>query len=52
MRELVMLVGAAAELCGLLRDQLISNGFTREEAVAMSTEYLKILATPKTKEDK
>ena len=52
MKELLMVVGAAAELCGLLRDQLIKNGFTREEAVAMSTEYLKILASPKLKEDK
>jgi len=52
MKDLLMVVGAAAELCGLLREQLMQNGFTREEAVAMSTEYLKILATPKNKEDK
>ena len=52
MQDLLMVVGAAAELCGLLREQLMKNGFTRDEAVAMCTEYLKILATPKAKEEK
>ena len=52
MKDLLLLLGSAAELCGLLRDLLMRNGFTREEAVVMTTEYLKILATPKQKEEK
>lgn len=33
-------IGATCELLGFLRDTLIQNGFTREEAVGMATEVL------------
>ncbi len=38
-------IGAACEIVGFLRDNLIRNGFTREEAVMMSTEALLELLT-------
>lgn len=33
-------MGAACELTGFLFQQLIKNGFTREEAMQMATKYL------------
>lgn len=33
-------IGGMAEMVGLLRDSLLKNGFTREEAVSMAGECL------------
>lgn len=51
MNELLTAVGALAEMCGLMRDELMRNGFSRREAVAMTTEYLKTVTTPNKKEE-
>lgn len=53
MNDFVIAVGALAEMCGLMRVELMKNGFTRQEAVAMTTEYLKTVTAPdKKKEEK
>lgn len=38
-------LGAIAESCGILRDQLISSGFTRTEAIALCRTYLQSMVT-------
>ena len=39
-KELVTAIGAISETLGLLRESLIKNGFTRQEAVQMCNTYL------------
>ena len=51
MNEILNAVGVLAEMCGLMRDNLMRNGFTREEAVAMATYYLLAVATQNKKEE-
>ncbi len=33
-------LGALCEIAGFLRDHLMDNGFTREEACSMALEYI------------
>lgn len=33
-------IGALAEIAGFMRDQLVTRGFTREEAVAIVDHYI------------
>ena len=47
MNEILTAIGALSEMCALLRDELMKNGFTREEAVGMATAYLVSTMTPK-----
>lgn len=42
MEELMNNVGLCADLAGLLREQFMRTGFTREEAVRMSMEFIKM----------
>ena len=51
MKELLAAIGAITEICAIMRDELMRNGFTREEAVGMATAYLVSSMTPK-QEDK
>lgn len=43
LEELALGIGAMGELLGAIRSSLITNGFTREEAVAMCTSILSTL---------
>lgn len=38
--------GAMAEVAGIYRDKLLDNGFTREEAVRISAEFVRSLTKP------
>lgn len=40
LRNLINGIGAICEMAGVLRDNLIRNGFTREEACRMVTSVL------------
>lgn len=40
-KELKIAIGALSEMSGMLRDNLISNGFSREEACAIVSEVIK-----------
>ena len=44
-KQFIQGLGAIAESCGILRDQLISNGFTRTEAITLCRTYLQSLVT-------
>lgn len=44
-KDFVNGLGAIAESCGILRDALISSGFTRTEAIALCRTYLQSLVT-------
>lgn len=51
-RELIMAIGAVAEMCGELYRQLIKNGFTEAQALYMTRDYLVTTLTPtKNKEE-
>lgn len=39
-KNLIDALGATVEMASILRDQLVQNGFTREEAVKMSSEFI------------
>lgn len=45
LKDLIMATGALCEMAGLLRDNLIRNGFTREEAVNIAGSYVVAVAT-------
>lgn len=51
MNDLLNAVGALAEMCALMRDELMKNGFTRKEAISMATEYLKNITKPNTSKE-
>ena len=38
-------LGAICEIAGFMREQLMNNGFTREEACSMTLEYIIALTT-------
>lgn len=38
--ELLNALGSLSEMAGFLRDNLMQNGFTREEAVMLSGQFL------------
>ena len=40
LKNLVNGIGAMCEMAGLLRDNLIKNGFTREEAVTIVRSFI------------
>lgn len=48
-KELLNAVGALGELCGVLRDELIRNGFTRQEACMIISQVLAETFNPKKK---
>lgn len=39
-KEFIQGIGAICETAGLLRTGFMNNGFTREEAVKMTSEYI------------
>lgn len=43
LKDLITGVGVMCEMAGLFRDNLLRNGFTREEAVLMSSEVIKTM---------
>lgn len=45
LQDTINALGATCEIVGYLKDQLIANDFTREEAVMMCTEVLVELIT-------
>ena len=45
LKDLIMAAGALCEMAGLLRDNLIRNGFTRDEAVNIAGSYVVAVAT-------
>lgn len=45
LKDLINGVGIMCEMAGLFRDHLLRNGFTREEAVVMSSEVIKTMLT-------
>lgn len=45
-REFINAVGALSEIAGLLRDQLVKNGFTRVEACQMVSTILASMIKP------
>ena len=45
-KDLVNGLGAMAEVAAVYRDKLIENGFTREEAVTISAEFVRSLTKP------
>lgn len=40
LKNLINGIGAMCEMAGLLRDNLIKNGFTRDEAVAIVNSFI------------
>ena len=40
LRDFLIGIGSMCEFAGLMRDNLIKNGFTREEACKMTTDFL------------
>ena len=44
--EITTAIGAACEVVGFLREQLMNNGFTRDEAVGMCCEVLTGMIIP------
>ena len=51
-QELLTAVGALGEMSGLLRDELIKNGFTRREAVSLVGNFISTTFNPsKNKEE-
>ena len=51
-KSVVTAIGALAEMCGLLKRQLIKNGFTERQAQDLVGKYLSATVTPnKNKED-
>lgn len=51
-KSVVTAIGALAEMCGLLKKQLIKNGFTEKQAMFLIGKYLSATVTPnKNKED-
>lgn len=48
--QLITGIGAMAEFIGIMRNSLMANGFTREEAVAMCTAAMIAMITPNNKE--
>ena len=50
--DLINAIGALCEMCGVMREMLMENGFTRKEAVALVGEYINTTMKPKdNKED-
>lgn len=47
--EIVTAVGAAAEIAGLMREHLMTNGFTRKEAVTIAGQYICALCSTNNK---
>ena len=45
LKKFITGLGAIAESCGILRDQLISSGFTRTEAITLCQTYIQTLVT-------
>lgn len=51
-KSVVTAIGALAEMCGLLKKQLIKNGFTEKQAMSLIGKYLSATVTPnRNKED-
>ena len=40
-------IGAMCEISGVMREELIKNGFTRREAVALVGDYITATFSPK-----
>ena len=43
-KNLINAIGSLAEMAGAMRDTLMANGFTREEAVKMAADFILGLA--------
>lgn len=48
-KDLIMGMGALGEMAALMRDSLIKNGFTREEACMMVSNYINELTIKQNK---
>lgn len=44
-KQFIQGLGAIAESSGILRDQLIANGFTRTEAITLCRTYIQSMVT-------
>ena len=44
-------LGACAEMCGILMQQLVKQGFSRGEALSLTKVYLHTITKPKSKEE-
>ena len=49
-KEILIALGATSEVLGIFRDQLITNGFTREEAIDLCKTCLSTILTKNTEE--
>lgn len=47
LKDLIVGIGALAEVAGLMRDNLLKNGFTREEACFIVSNYINEIASGK-----
>jgi hypothetical protein len=41
LKQLINGIGAICEMAGIIRDNLMKNGFTREEACAMTSDVIR-----------
>ena len=44
-------MGALGEMCGLMRDELMKNGFTRREAVSLVGNFIQVTFQPNTNKE-
>lgn len=51
-QDIVLALGATAEICGELKRQLLKNGFTTTEALYLVEAFMIDVMSPKNKEDK
>ena len=52
MSNIIDALKACAEMCGILMNHLVEQGFSRKEALALTQTYLQTITTPKSKEEK
>lgn len=50
-KNMIAAIGSVCEIASIMRDNLIKNGFTRQEAVSIVSNYVVNLLTQKNKED-
>lgn len=49
--EAILAIGATAELCGEFYRQLMKQGFSKAEALQLTSDYLRATITPRPKTD-
>lgn len=50
-QEAILAIGALAEVCGEFYRQLMKQGFSKTEALSLTSDYLRATITPRPKTD-